>query len=975
MDATNSSGTLTYTTGISGTQGVETTNADGTTNPNDTQNIVVNTSSATLNINGAGGVDKFNIEASSFTKTLTIAGNLGTVPNYEEAKNNYDSVRIDLSKTSGVDLNISNLLVSNPNDEGIIITASKGADNITLVAGANHDVIEFSAGSGSSAGAREVYSVDLGNLRLANSQSFSIDGLTITNVGDTGIVRAAEIAKAIADYANNGTVAAGFNITGKLGSLTGDWAGATASASGGMLNITAQPNRNLKDLDLKFGGNGSTNAPTNITANITAGSASASASISAANPVPVAAGISSASASLTLSQVSDGSDEDVITITIGGTNYKINASANGADATPTLDSIIGALNGLSDTSVSNLTVTFQDSAGTTLTTNPLAALGVVAASSGGKLVFEADTDFAPTSASTIKVDTTTWSISPVSEPAGTPDSVAPVGNNLVWTGKMLSADQTATEILKVSIAGNVYSVKATATKDTTVLPDDIIEMLGTGSGTTNGITYTITNSAGGAEAEDKIKDVLANIGVKVDVAAGGIAGNEIALIIDDNTKLPDSAATITITPSNVFNANNTAVSWSAQASQDEPAQPDTSTIVINGHNIVFSNVVLTASALEAAVFELITNGTLDSLSASDRAKVSIDGQTFNRANAKDNKALFVIEGTEYRQVSGGGIELVLTDPASYTGNASFEFSQTNGNGDGSDQTFNIVGAHGDSYGQVVVTFNALAAGQSYTFDGKTIIATKNLSAEQVANAFTLTTDDTVDGAVVVSDFENIGEDVLYYVPAGSSTLTIQGTSLTSIPAGINTTITGTGSLGVNTNGVSASTTTQGSDGSGTRADSYVVFAETTNAAGEITAIAANTSAMDSITNFDVANDGLRLRDGNGGYYGEGQVATSISAHTIYVGANSTLAASVANGIISFSVNNGDNGSATAESITLDQKLHVATHDIGTNKVAGFEHNGDFYVVATGGISGASTDDIVVKLNGVAGVSDITNLLA
>ncbi|MDE7256109.1 MAG: hypothetical protein K2N54_08065, partial [Helicobacter sp.] len=43
VDATNSSGTLTYTTGISGTQGVETTNPDGTTNPNDTQNIVVNT--------------------------------------------------------------------------------------------------------------------------------------------------------------------------------------------------------------------------------------------------------------------------------------------------------------------------------------------------------------------------------------------------------------------------------------------------------------------------------------------------------------------------------------------------------------------------------------------------------------------------------------------------------------------------------------------------------------------------------------------------------------------------------------------------------------------------------------------------------------------------------------------------------------------------------------------------------------------
>ena len=996
VDATNSSGTLTYTTGISGTQGKA--NDDGTIN--DTQNIVVNTNSATLNINGAGGVDKFDIEASSFTKTLTIAGNLGTVPNYEEARNNYDSVRIDLSNTSGVDLNISNLLVSNPLDEGIVIATSKGQDNITLVAGANHDIIEFSAGSGSSQGAREVYTVDLGNLRLANSQSFSIDGLTITNVGDTGIVRAAEIAKAIADYANNGTVTAGFNITGKLNSLTGDWAGATASASGGTLNITAQPNRNLKDLDLKFGGNDSTNAPANITANIVAAAASASASIqgliqtSPATP-SAAASLTDAAAAFTptLSAATANQTATALTfsVTIDGvsTNYKLFVEETGGNTnTPTLTNVIKALNEgeFNDTTDAlhyKLVATADTS--TVVSPSPLATLKVKAEANTTDIKISPDTDFATsapdgsvTSGGNTYTITGAVEAAPAKEQIGTPDSVEPVGSNLVWTGKAVTAAQTAVEVFNITIAGNKFSVKIDASAGTTITATDIKEILegasASGSTTTNSISYVVYNSAGGV-ANSGLGTILDNVGVKAG-ALGGLDSNEVTLVIGDTpANLPDSAATITITPSNVFNANNTAVSWNAQASQDEPAQPDTSTIVINGHNIVFADVVLTASALETAVFELITNGTLDSLSASDRAKVSIDGQTFNRANAKDNKALFVIEGAEFRQVDGGGIELVLTDPASYTGNASFEFSQTNGNGDGSDQTFNIVGAHGDSYGQVVVTFNALAAGQSYTFDGKTIIATKNLSANEVANAFTLTTDDTVDGAVVVSDFENIGEDVLYYVPAGSSTLTIQGTSLTSIPAGINTTITGTGSLGVNTNGVSASTTVQGSDGAGSRSDSYVVFAETTNAAGEIVGIAANTSAMDSITNFDVSNDGLRLRDGNGGYYGEGQVATSISAHTIYVDANSTLAASVANGIISFSVNNGEAGSATAESITLDQKLHVATHDIGTNKVAGFEHNGDFYVVATGGISGASTDDIVVKLNGVAGVSDITNLLA
>ncbi|MDE7216597.1 MAG: hypothetical protein K2N20_00695, partial [Helicobacter sp.] len=270
VDATNSSGTLTYTTGISGTQGVETTNADGTTNPNDTQNIVVNTSSATLNINGAGGVDKFNIEASSFTKTLTISGNLGTVPNYEEAKNNYDSVRIDLSKTSGVDLNISNLLVSNPNDEGIVITASKGADNITLVAGANHDVIEFTAGGGTSA-STESYQFDFGNARLSYNQSITIDGVTITNIKAGSVLLATDIANAFAEYANGGyalgtasttkfsgsTSLSGTGIvtyvsmTGKFESLTNDWLTAsgkpTATFSGGdsFFTLTSKANANL----------------------------------------------------------------------------------------------------------------------------------------------------------------------------------------------------------------------------------------------------------------------------------------------------------------------------------------------------------------------------------------------------------------------------------------------------------------------------------------------------------------------------------------------------------------------------------------------------------------------------------------------------------------------------------------------------------------------------------------------------------
>lgn len=283
VDAGNNAGTLNYTTGISGTQGIP--NADGTIH--DTQSIVVNTNSATLNINGAGGVDKFNIEASSFTKTLTIAGNLGTVPNYEEINNNYDTVRIDLSKTSGVNLDISKLLVSNPNNEGIVITASKGADNITLTAGANHDVVEFSAGGGA-AGAKEQYTVDLGSLRLGQGQSFTIDGLTITNV--TGfanggsavqttatILTATDIAAILQSYfttgGTSGSVTIGgssavvskfVKIEGNIEALkTNGWldasGNATVAASGGILTITNQNYGNVADLNFTFGGNKSTN--------------------------------------------------------------------------------------------------------------------------------------------------------------------------------------------------------------------------------------------------------------------------------------------------------------------------------------------------------------------------------------------------------------------------------------------------------------------------------------------------------------------------------------------------------------------------------------------------------------------------------------------------------------------------------------------------------------------------------------------
>ena len=81
------------------------------------------------------------------------------------------------------------------------------------------------------------------------------------------------------------------------------------------------------------------------------------------------------------------------------------------------------------------------------------------------------------------------------------------------------------------------------------------------------------------------------------------------------------------------------------------------------------------------------------------------------------------------------------------------------------------------------------------------------------------------------------------------------------------------------------------------------------------------------------------------------------------------------GLIEFGVS----GDGTASDITLAQKFFVALESYGksgpdANKIVGFEHSGDFYLIATGANSGATTDDLAIKLAGVTGVTDISTLL-
>ena len=735
-------------------------------NAGDTQKIVVNTNSATLNINGAGGVDKFDIEASSFTKTLTIAGNLGTVPNYEEANNNYDTVRIDLSKTSGVNLDISRLLVSNPNDDGIQIVASKGADNITLVAGANHDVIEFTAGGGAG-NVNEEYTVDLGNMSLSKYQTFTIDGLTITNISANKL-NAYAIADAIQAWINNGnsyatvggtvteiswTSAAGkiagssgamntvVDISGTLESLKGAWKGATIEweANSNQFVVKAANGGNLADLNFTF--------DANANAAIAAG-AETTASIRGASAAAAVAGATGAGTTMndiTLADVDDGTNPNVSTISLGSVNIVISGAGSTA---------------------------FDSGAAVTL-------------------------------------------------------------------------------IKSIVENGNITATGVTVT----------------GVGSLTGATLT------GATAET-IKAEFADLlpegySWNFDTAAGKIGINV------DDTKT-DSTFTLTI----------------SQVSSDT------------------------------------TNYTSDP-----------DAVTFT--------------GTAYKAATEGKVTVDF--------------------GDG------------------------LLAGQSYTFNGKTVVATADLTGEEVAEAFTYRKGEAFDGAVIVSDWTpaNIVEAKVAYGINGSELTILDIGPTAGTPSGIlspavTDVITGTGALAVNIKNVSASTTKQGQVEEQILADSYItaVVAEAGKGAsgaeaGVATKIVANTNALDTITNFDISNDKLALNkfdvsgDGTAGRYvaTEGASFGALSGDAIYLDTlGSTLAASASAGIISFGINAGSGATAGADTITLEHKLFAAIGNMGNNKVAGFEHSGDFYVIATGGNGSVTTDDLVIKLAGVSGITDIGTIL-
>ncbi|MDE6978513.1 MAG: hypothetical protein K2O85_02980, partial [Helicobacter sp.] len=301
--------------------------------------------------------------------------------------------------------------------------------------------------------------------------------------------------------------------------------------------------------------------------------------------------------------------------------------------------------------------------------------------------------------------------------------------------------------------------------------------------------------------------------------------------------------------------------------------------------------------------------------------------------------------------------------------------------------------------KVVTNFESLAAGESVTFAGKSVLATAHLNGEEVANAFK---GDSVSGAVVLGkwyqEFDSAGTMVAG-IDANNVNFSVNGSKLTitdnpnqaNLDAGIAQAIKGYGTdsgfmQALQVTGVNAlrpsvqGTTKQGQDQETICADSYVNL--TLSVAGnsstktEFVKNIDELGTLSSISNFELGIDKLTLYqfadDVQIDYQGELFEATHRASQSdlritdrVYIDENgTTLQANIdAQGLIEFS-----------HEASIESKAYLL-RNIAQNKLAGFAHDEDFYVLASGNNPNATTDDLLIKLTGLGSmVLDVAMLL-
>ncbi|MDE6045617.1 MAG: hypothetical protein K2F85_08925 [Helicobacter sp.] len=370
--------------------------------------------------------------------------------------------------------------------------------------------------------------------------------------------------------------------------------------------------------------------------------------------------------------------------------------------------------------------------------------------------------------------------------------------------------------------------------------------------------------------------------------------------------------------------------------------------------------------------------------------ISIDGTVYEGGKMTTEQAaaiqtMFALaDGFSYAftDLTADGKMKIVADPLTGLGTEfptqKVAFSQLYGTATTDAAVFTLDGFQEESNGVITVDFSTgLLAGYSYSFNGKTIIATKDIDGAKVAEAFTMDVG-TYDGVVVATGFDAAKIDLAKATATyDGNVLTIADTDPTKAKAGqsdagIKTAaesfITGTMPKELGTSMVSGSKVDGQTKNDNITADSYVAF----------NGFALDDSNLDSIANFEFGKDKLAFKKIDGSNYvadAAGTLSGALSfaaANTITDENGGALKASVSNGIIDFAWTTPDADGVPA--ITLAQKLFAATHLSGqTNKLAGFNHDGNFYAIGLGGSDTTSNDDIVVKLDGI-NVTDIATII-
>ncbi|MDE7317787.1 MAG: hypothetical protein K2N12_08685 [Helicobacter sp.] len=351
--------------------------------------------------------------------------------------------------------------------------------------------------------------------------------------------------------------------------------------------------------------------------------------------------------------------------------------------------------------------------------------------------------------------------------------------------------------------------------------------------------------------------------------------------------------------------------------------------------------------------------------------------------------------------SGSSLNFTLVNNTTYEPNESVTINGTKINYTG----YVPVGKYQQAYTipgeptKIVTDFESLAAGESVTFAGKSVLATSSLSGEDVASAFK---GDSVSGAVVLGEWyqefdsagtmvAGINENAVDWSVSGSALIITDRPSQTNLDAGIAQAIKGYGTdssfmQALQVTGVSAlrpsvrGTTKQGQDEATIHADSYVNL--TLSVAGDTSTKTEFAKSIDelgtlsSISNFELGIDKLTLYqfadDAQIEYQGELFEAAHCASQSdlniqdnVYIDEfGTTLQARIdAQGLITFS-----------HESSIESKVYLLKN-IATNKLAGFAHDEDFYVLASGNNPNATTDDLLIKLTGIGSmVFDVSTLL-